>query len=469
MYDLVVIGGGSGGIAAARRASSIYGAKVALVEAGRLGGTCVNVGCVPKKIMYNAASLADSLGDAEAYCFSPHPNQSPDALSRFGFQWGVFREKRDAYIRKLNGMYETNLAKDGVTLIRGSAKLLSPSTVSVAGEDGVQTLSASRVLIATGSHALVPDVPGKELGITSDGFFALDHLPRKVGIVGTGYIGVELAGVLKALGADVTIWCRREGVLSHFDPMIRDTLTSEMQRVGISVKRMAKVEEVKRNSDGQGISVCFRQEEGELQECHGYDVLIWAIGRGPNTAGLGLEAGRVATDSQGHVVADQFQNTSAEGVYAVGDVTGSGSFQLTPVAIAAGRKLVDRVFGGDSSARLEYENIPTVVFSHPSPCGVIGLTEAEARNTHALVKVYESKFFNMYYSMLEQPEKAVTKFKLVCAGEEERVVGLHMIGRDVDEILQGFGVAITMGATKRDFDRCVAIHPTAGEELVTLR
>lgn len=455
MFDLAVIGGGSGGIAAARRAAQ-YGAKVVLVELSRLGGTCVNVGCVPKKIMYNAASLADTRIEARAFGF-------PDASVEV--DWPTLVERREAYIKKLNGIYEANLLKDGVTIMRGKATFLRPEAVLVKGDDEVTTeVRAKSFIIATGATPVIPDVPGKELGITSDGFFALRQRPKKIAIIGSGYVGVELAGVLHSLGVKTTIWCRKDGVLSHFDHMISETITQEMIRVGIEIKTMCQIQAIKK--DGEKLSVCFTQKD-QSSECHGYDHIMWCIGRSPNLDGLGLNALGMKVDRLGHIGVDEFQTTNIPGIYALGDVT--GLMPLTPVAIAAGRKLADRLFGNQPNVKMDYENVPTVVFSHPAPCGAIGMTEMVARSKYPDVKIYESRFANLYYALMEQDEKCWTKYKLICVGPEERIVGLHMVGKASDEILQGFSVAIKMGATKKDFDNCVAIHPTAAEELVTMK
>lgn len=453
-FEFIVIGGGSGGVAAARRAAKLYGKKVALVEAHRMGGTCVNLGCVPKKIMYNAAILKDTWKDAGYYAFENTGDWKPN--------WTELVRKREAYIQRLNGIYETNLINDGVAIFKGFASFISKNKIAI---DKGTTLEAKHILIATGSHAIVPDIPGKELGITSDGFFALRSLPSKIGIIGSGYVGVELAGILYSLGSDVTLWCRREGVLSHFDPMISDTLTTEMRKQGITINSMANVINLQRSATG--LTVCFQQED-YTKECHGYDCIIWAIGRAPNISDLNLEnAGIGIKQKEGSISTDKYQNTNVEGVYAVGDVC--GPTPLTPVAIAASRKLVDRLFGNNLEAHLDYNLIPTVVFSHPSPCGAIGLTEPEARSRYPKIRIFESSFTNLYYALNDPEHKFTTRYKLICEGDQEKIVGLHMIGRSTDEILQGFATAIKMGATKADFDNCVAIHPTAAEELVTMK
>ena len=445
-FDYLVVGGGSGGLASARRAAS-YGARVALVEAGELGGTCVNVGCVPKKVMWNASEVADALRHAPGYGFEVEVK---------GHDYSGLRQRREAYIQRMRGNYLANLAKDGVQLVRGWAHFSGPKQLEV----GERVLEASHVLIATGSSATLPNLPGSELGQSSDGFFALEALPQRALIVGAGYIAVELASVLRGLGCDVTLAMRHERPLREFDAMLGDALREALESSGVHLRPSSVVVSVERNSRGELLAV---QADG--QALPPADALFWAIGRHANTAQLGLDAAAVALDNAGHVAVDEWQNTTAPGVYAVGDVTGRAT--LTPVAIAAGRRLADRLFGGKPEAKLDYQDIPSVVFSHP-PIGSVGLSEAAARQRYGSeVKVYTTRFTNMFYAVTEH--KALTYMKLVCVGKEERVAGVHVIGRGADEMIQGFAVAVKLRATKADFDRTVAIHPTASEELVTLR
>ncbi|MDX1434156.1 MAG: glutathione-disulfide reductase [Gammaproteobacteria bacterium] len=445
-YDYLVIGGGSGGIASAVRAAS-YGARTAVIEHGRLGGTCVNVGCVPKKIMWYAAALAHALDDAPDYGL---------ALERGAFDGAALKRERDAYVARLNDVYAARLEREGIALVRGRARFVGERTVEVGGE----RLSAGHVLVATGGVPEVPDVEGAELGITSDGFFELERCPRKVVIAGSGYIAVELAGMFDAYGAEVTMLLRKERLLRPFDAILGLNLQKTMAEDGVSIRTRCEVERVSRQDDGRLEVACSRG--GAVADV---DTLLWAIGRLPATGALGLPAAGVEVDDAGNVRTDDFQNTSAAGVYAVGDVT--GRYQLTPVAIAAGRRLSDRVFGGMADRKLDYECIPTVVFSHPT-IGTVGLSEEEARARHGdAVKVYETTFTPMYHAFTRH--KRPTAMKLVVAGAEERVVGCHIFGLGADEMLQGFAVAIRMGATKRDFDDTVAIHPTSAEELVTMR
>jgi len=445
-FDYLVIGGGSGGLASARRAAT-YGASVAVVESGELGGTCVNVGCVPKKVMWNASEIADTLEIAGGYGF--------DVEVR-GHDFAGLRQRREAYIERMRGVYDKHLTKDGVRLIHGRAKVVGPHEVRV----GEQVLTADHLLIATGSSPTFPDIPGVELGSSSDGFFALEAVPKRTLIVGAGYIAVEFSGVLCGLGSEVTLAMRNERPLRGFDSMLGDALREAMEQAGVRVRLSSTVASVSLSPNGDRIATLT-----DGRTLPPVDAVFWTIGRHANTRGLGLESAGVRLDAAGHAVVDEWQNTTAPGVYAIGDVTGRAT--LTPVAIAAGRRLADRLFGGKPEAKLDYEDIASVVFSHP-PIGTVGLSETDARERHGdAVKVYTTRFTNMYYAVSEK--KALTHMKLVCVGPEERVVGVHVIGRGADEIIQGFAVAVKVRATKADFDRTVAIHPTAAEELVTMR
>ncbi len=444
-YDLIAIGGGSGGLSVAERAAR-YGARCAVVESGRLGGTCVNVGCVPKKIMWYGADLAHRLRDAPDYGFD---------LRVGAFDWAELVRRREAYISGINTWYHTYLEDSDVAEIPGHARFVEPRTLDVDG----RRISADHVVIGVGGRPVIPDVPGAALGIDSDGFFALEHRPERVAVIGAGYIAVELAGMLNALGARVSMYLRRETFLRSFDPMLRDTLMEQMLADGVNVLPRTAITGLTRTAGG--ISVACEQAESGGE----YDAVIWAVGRGPNTADLGLDAAGVIRDGDGFIPVDGFQNTNVAGVYAIGDVTGGPA--LTPVAIAAGRRLADRLFGGQPERRLVYENIPSVVFSHP-PIGTVGLTEDEARDTHGeAVKVYTTRFTGMFHALTEH--KVMTAMKLVTVGAKDRVVGAHIIGPGADEMLQGFAVAIRMGATKQDLDDTVALHPTSAEELVTMR
>ena len=445
-YDLLVIGGGSGGVATANRAAS-YGAKVALFEAGRMGGTCVNVGCVPKKIMWTAASLNHAVEEAADYGFDTHAGR---------FDWPESKSRRDAYIKRLNAGYEKGLSNNKVDTVRAYARFVEPKVVEADGD----RYSAERIVIAVGGRPMIPNVPGAEHGITSDGFFELEEQPQRVAVVGAGYTSVEFSGLLRALGAHVTILVRRDHFLHHFDKTLRDELMTQMEADGVQCIKRVTVMDVER-SNGK-----LRVELGNGDIIEDLDTLIWAIGRTPNADRIGIENTGVGLGTDGSISVDRYQETNIPGLYAVGDV--AGKFALTPVAIAAGRRLADRLFGGKEGRHLDYENIPTVIFSHP-PIGTVGLSELQAVEKLGVenVKVYETRFTPMYYAFAKR-QPACT-MKLIVTGTEERVVGCHIIGLGADEMLQGFGVAVRMGATKQDFDDTVAIHPTGAEEMVTMR
>lgn len=446
-FDLIVIGAGSGGLAAAQRAAE-YGAKVAVVESHRLGGTCVNVGCVPKKVMWNAAELAEGVRDAPDYGFT---------VSAEAHDWALLKEKRDAYILRLNGIYESNLAKRAVTLIRGRAHLVDGRTVAAAGS----TLSAPHIIIATGGRPLLPPIPGAELGITSDGFFELPRRPERVAIVGSGYIAVELTGIFAALGSKVSLLLRGETMLNHFDSMIGESMHKILRDAGVNILTQAWPAALARDAGGS-LALSLRDD----RRLEPFDCVLWAVGRAPAVEELELERAGVALDAYGFVATDKYQNTSAAGVYAIGDVTGRAA--LTPVAIAAGRRLSDRLFGGMGDRHLDYHNIPTVIFGHP-PIGTVGLSEQAARDDYGdeAVTVFRSSFIPMYHALTTAKPRC--DMKLVTVGPARRVVGVHVVGPGADEMMQGFAVAVRMGATKADFDDTVAIHPTSSEELVTMR
>ncbi len=450
VFDLISVGGGSGGLACAQRAAE-YGAKVAVIESQRLGGTCVNVGCVPKKVMWNAASIGLSLGDAVDYGFNV-PAERDDWPRH---DWPKLKAGRDAYVARLNGIYERNLSNKGVQYVRGAARFLDAHRVVVNG----QTLKARHVVIATGGRPMVPRLPGAELGITSDGFFELADRPRRVAVIGSGYIACELAGAFLELGSEVELFIRKQRILGQFDSMLGESLLRELRAQGMIVHQQAILAAVRQDAGFKTLAT----EDG--REFPGFDCLLWAVGRAAHVAGLDLGRTGVKLDAQDFVVTDQFQNSSVAGVYAIGDVTGRAA--LTPVAIAAGRRLSDRLFGGQPDRHLDYRNIPTVVFTHP-PIGTVGLSEQEARAQYGdAVKTYVADFVSMYHAITAR--KSRTDMKLVCVGAEQKVVGCHIIGAGADEMLQGFAVAIRMGANKGDFDDTVAIHPTSAEELVTLR
>ncbi len=443
-YDLICIGGGSGGIAAARRAAS-YGARCAVIESQRLGGTCVNVGCVPKKVMWYAAHEAEQLERAADYGFR---------VSVEGLDWGALVERREAYIRRLNGIYQRNLEHSGVDIVRGRARFVDPHAVEVDG----RRLSAERFIVAVGGRPAWPDLPGAELGIDSDGFFALTERPRRVAVVGAGYIAVELAGMLNHLGVATCLAVRRDTALRGFDPILRDAFTEAAGRDGIDLLTHFVPRALERDERGLALHA------GDGRVLGGFEQVLWAIGREPATDDLGLAEAGLEPEAGGSIAVDDYQATAVPHIFAVGDVTGRAA--LTPVAIAAGRRLADRLWGGQADRHLDYENIPTVVFTHP-PMGTVGLTEDQARERFGdEVEVYTSRFVAMDYALAE--DKRHSAMKLVCVGNDQRVVGLHLFGPGSDEMLQGFAVAVRMGATKRDLDDTVAIHPTSAEEVVTM-
>lgn len=444
-FDLIVVGGGSGGLAAAQRAAE-YGARAAVVERARLGGTCVNVGCVPKKVMWNAASLAHGFHDALEYGFdAPEVNHD----------WPTLKAKRDAYVLRLNGIYERNLANKGIEYIKSGGRFAASDTVLA----GQRRLHAPHIVIAAGGSPLVPELPGADLGITSDGFFELAECPARVGVAGAGYIAVELAGMLRALGSEVTLFFRYDSVLRTFDDMIQQSILEALERDGIELRSRTTVAHLEKAGDG--ISV-FAQDGNAYGP---FEHWLWAVGRKPETADLDLAAAGVVCDGLGFIPTDPFQATNVPGVYAVGDITGRAA--LTPVAIAAGRRLADRLFGGMEGRYLDYSNIPSVVFSHP-PIGSCGLTEQQAREEFgADVNIYTSEFVPLFNGVTTHKPRA--RMKLVTSGEDEKIVGIHLFGPGSDEMLQGFAVAMRMGARKRDLDDTVAIHPTSAEELVTMR
>lgn len=446
-YDYIVLGGGSGGIASANRAA-MRGAKVALIEGKEIGGTCVNVGCVPKKVMWSAASLKSSL-EKESTGFGLDVQ-----LKNFDFKQLV--KNRQAYIERLHGAYYRGLDSNHVTIVKGYGRFVDSRTIEV----GNKKYQAPHILIATGGRPMIPDIPGAEYGIDSDGFFALETLPKSVAVIGAGYIAVEIAGVLNQLGVKTQLLFRKETVLRSFDGMISKALVEEYKQQGIGLHANFVPKEIGKTSDG-GLEVVAESGEKIV-----VDQVIWAVGRKPNTENIGLSHINVRCDSRGMIQVDKYQNTTESGIYAVGDVI--GKIDLTPVAIAAGRRLSERLFNSQTDAHLDYHTIPTVVFSHPT-IGTVGLTEEAAKEKYGSeqLKVYTSKFTPMQYALAKN--KQTCEMKLVCVGKEEKIVGLHGIGLGMDEMLQGFAVAIKMGATKKDFDDTVAIHPTGAEEFVTMR
>ena len=468
-YNLLVIGSGSGGLAMARRAAyhaKLLGQslKIGIIErdiARMCGGTCVNVGCVPKKVMWTAASIADSINHLSSH----YGFKTSGAID---FDFGTLVKGREIYIERLRGIYQKNLRDSGVELISGLAKFSDAIAdkkivVSDPASGCSHQLSADHIVVACGGTSLVPpDMEGSQHCIDSNGFFQLSQLPKSVIVIGAGYIAVELAGVLNSLGSKTTLCVRRDKPLSNFDSMISDELFAQMRQNGIEI--VTKFVPQKIHLCGTHSRI-LTAKDGRTVEA---ECVLLAIGRSSRDylSSMNVPASMMSQDGH-HLEVDEFQNTKVPGIYAVGDVIGKAA--LTPVAIAAGRRLSDRLFANMTDAKISYENIPTVVFSHP-PIGTVGLTEDEARKQFAQVKVYTSSFVNSLYGILpiDGPPKPKSRMKMICEGETERVVGLHCIGDGADELLQGFAVALQMGATKSNFDSCIAIHPTAAEEFVTM-
>ncbi len=439
-YDMIAIGAGSGGLSAVERASE-YGKKCLIIEAKTIGGTCVNVGCVPKKVMWFAANAATQINNAQGFGFN---------IEVKNFSWKKLKQGRNNYIKGITDWYDGYLEKLGIDYIHGFGKLVNKNTVSVNGEE----YTAEHIVLSPGGKPSVPNIKGAEYGITSDGFFELDALPKKVAVIGGGYIGVELAGVLNALGSEVEIFGRADTLLRGFDPMIQEALDKDYTAHGITLHHGTTIDKV--SSD----KTIFTNH-GEFG---GFDQIIWAVGRDPMTQHLGLENAGVESNQRGFIPTDKFQVTNVDNIFALGDATGRAP--LTPVAIAAGRRLSDRLYNNMTDRHLDYSAIATVVFSHP-PIGTIGLTEIEANKKFDKIKIYKSEFTPMADALLNH--KTTTALKLVCAGDDEKIIGCHIMGHGADEMLQGFAVAIKMEATKKQFDDTVAIHPTSAEELVTLR
>ncbi|MEK9888049.1 MAG: glutathione-disulfide reductase [Gammaproteobacteria bacterium] len=439
-YDMIAIGAGSGGLSAVERASE-YGKKCAVVEVNQVGGTCVNVGCVPKKVMWFAANAAQTIKNSNGFGFD---------ISINDFSWTKLKDGRENYINGINEWYDGYLEKLGIDYFHGFGKLIDKNTITVNGEN----LTADTIVLSPGGEPSVPKIEGAKYGITSDGFFELNELPKRVAVVGGGYIGVELAGVLNSLGSEVSLFVRSQKLLNGFDELIQSSLENDYREHGIKIEFGTSIDKISKDKT-------LHTNKGDFS---GYEQIIWTVGRDPLTQHLGLENAGVKTDQRGFILTNKFQKTNIGNIYALGDATGRAP--LTPVAIAAGRRLSDRLYNNMKNRRLSYENIPTVVFTHP-PIGTIGMTEEEARKKFKNVKVYQSQFTPMADALSDH--KTTTALKLVCVNNNEKVVGCHIMGHGADEMLQGFAVAIKMGATKKQFDDTVAIHPTSAEELVTMR
>ncbi|MDM0106904.1 glutathione-disulfide reductase [Variovorax sp. J22R24] len=442
-FDLFVIGGGSGGVRAARMAAQ-RGARVALAECAELGGTCVNVGCIPKKLYSYAAGYAESFGEAAGYGWD---------VGETRFDWARLKLNRAREITRLNGVYRSLLEAAGVQLIQGWAQLTDAHTVQV----GKKRHTAQYVLIATGGMPFVPDIAGREHGVVSDAMFDLDPFPKRLLVVGGGYIACEFASIFNGLGAEVTQVQRSAHLLNEFDEDLRQFLANEMTRTGIDIRFNAEITMVTRLESG---GLCALLSRGQRVEA---DTILFATGRVPNTAGMGLEAAGVELDERGGVVVDSHYRSSVPSVYAVGDV--SSRQQLTPVALAEAMRVVDTLFG-QGKRQLDYEYTPTAVFTHPN-IGTCGYTEAEARVKFGKVTIFSSEFRALHHTLSESKERVF--MKLVVDKASDRVVGLHMVGPDAGEIVQGFAVAMRCGATKAVFDSTIGIHPTVAEEFVTMR
>ena len=442
-FDLFVIGGGSGGVRAARMAGQ-RGARVALAECAELGGTCVNVGCIPKKLYSYAAGYAEAFVEAPGYGWT-----LPEAPR---FDWQRLKAQRAQEIRRLNGVYQGLLDGAGVRLIPAWAELIDGHTVQVDG----QRHTARHILVATGGMPFVPDIGGREHAVVSDGMFDLPEFPRRLVVVGGGYIACEFASIFRGLGAEVTLLQRKAHVLDTFDEDVRQFLAQEMGKTGIDLRLNVQVEMLRRA--GEGVLVTLSRGQQLVA-----DTVLFATGRRPNTAGMVLEAAGVALDENGAVVVDDQYRSSVPSVLAVGDV--STRLPLTPVALAEAMVVVDRLFA-QGRRSMDYEYVPTAVFTHPN-VGTCGYTEAAARARFGKVRIFCSEFKTLRHTLSGRSER--TFMKLVVDVKTDRVVGLHMVGAEAGEIVQGFAVAMRAGATKADFDGTIGIHPTSAEEFVTMR
>jgi glutathione reductase (NADPH) len=443
-YDLFVIGAGSGGVRASRVAAA-FGAKVAVAEEYRVGGTCVIRGCVPKKMLVYGAHFAEDLEDAQAFGWT---------IDAPKFDWKVLRDNVLKDVDRLNDAYTTTLNNNKVEIILERATLTGPHEIALSGG---RTVTAKHILIATGARPHVPECPGSELGITSNEAFHLDALPPRILIAGGGYIANEFAGIFNQFGSKVTIINRSDQLLRGYDEALRDRLLQISLIKGIDFRFNATFRGIEQTENG-----CLRVSMTNHEDIE-VDCVLYATGRLPNTEGLGLDKAGVTLGDQGEIVVDRFSKTSVDHIYAVGDVT--GRVQLTPVAIREGHAFADTVFGGKPTA-VDHDCIPSAVFSHP-PLAAVGMTEGQARNAFGAVKVYEADFRPMKHVLAGRNERCL--YKMVCDETSGRILGIHMIGPEAPEIMQAAAVAVKAGLTKDDFDATVAIHPTMSEELVLLR
>ena len=443
-FDLFVIGAGSGGVRAARMAAQ-RGARVAVADPAPLGGTCVNLGCIPKKLYSFAAHYADAFEESHGYGWT---------MTEPAFDWATLKANRAREISRLNGIYAQLLAGSGVTTLRSRAVLRGPNEVEVDG----RVHRAKHVLVATGGRPVVPVLPGHELAVTSNEMFDLPEFPRRLVVIGGGYIASEFASIFAGLGSQVTQLYRGEQILRGFDDDIRHFVAAEMRKKGVALRTQAQVTQIERERGEGALQVTFA--DGTVLPA---DTVLYATGRRPNTEGLGLDELEVRLTPNGAVVVDEHYRSSMPTIHALGDVI--DRVQLTPVALAEAMALVDRLFGA-GTRQVDYELIPTAVFTDPN-IGTVGLTEAVARERFGDVRIFRSEFKALKHTLSGSSER--TLMKLVVDAKSDRVVGLHMVGADAGEIVQGFGVALKAGATKAQFDATIGIHPTAAEEFVTMR
>jgi glutathione reductase (NADPH) len=441
-FDMFTIGAGSGGVASSRRAGS-YGARVAICEDSRVGGTCVIRGCVPKKLLVYGAQFADAFADAAGYGWHVAPPVH---------DWAALIAAKDREIGRLEGIYRKMLRDANVTLIEGRARLVDAHTVEVAGK----RYTAANILIATGAHPVMPAIPGIEHAITSNEALDLPKLPRRIVIVGGGYIAVEFAGIFHGLGAEVTLVIRGEELLRGFDDDIRVTLAQELRNRGIAIRARTDVTRIEKRGHGVELSL-------SIGDTLSADLIMYATGRHPNTRGLGLEAVGVRLGKANAVAVDEWSRSAVPHIYAIGDVT--DRLNLTPLAIAEGRALAETLFNNNPIA-VDHANVATAVFSQP-PLGTVGLTERVAHEKYGAVDIYRTRFRPMKHTLSGREEG--TMMKLVVDRRSDRVLGCHMVGADAPEIIQGLAIAVKCGATKRQFDQTIGIHPTAAEEFVTMR
>jgi glutathione reductase (NADPH) len=443
-FDLIVLGAGSGGLSVAQRAAKL-GARVAMFDPDALGGTCTNRGCVPKKAMWFAAQMADMHRLAADFGFETAPMR---------LDWARFRKLRDQYIVGIRHRYKERLEAAGIHVVMEAAQLISADTVETTS--GARA-SAPHIVIATGARPHRLDLPGFELGMVSDDIFTLEAAPRHIMVVGGGYVAVEFACVLRALGCEVDLLIR-ESMLGNFDAELVAALMERMQAHGIRIVRRSQVRAI----EGKPGAITLKTDDGA--DYGGYDALLWAVGRVPNSEYIGLETLGVARDEEGHILVDAFQNTNVSGIYAVGDVT--DRWALTPVAVAAGRALADRLIGGDTNARFDDSAVPSVVFSEP-PLGMVGLTEQHARARYGDdIVVHTGRYTPLMFMVAGRSQQSVVK--IICVGTDHKVIGIHVLGPGSDELLQGFAVAMQKGLYWHDLKAAIAIHPTAAEELLLL-